>query len=341
MQQYLRWGNPDALYLLWLLPLVVGLYVYAARARRRTLQRIASPAALRRIAPAAIRRRRRLSAALMTAGLALAVVAAARPQVGRSMERVERQGVDVLFAVDTSSSMLARDVTRDRLTVAQETVSGLISRMRGDRVGIVSFAGDAFLYCPLTIDYGAAQIFLDAVDTSVVGTPGTAVAEAIDVALDAFEAAEHEYLHLVILTDGEDHEGGALSAVQRAAEAGVTVHVVGIGSPEGAPIPEIGPDGKVTGHKTQSDGGVVVSRVNEEVLKQMAEAGGGIYASASGGGIPVDRLFGALRREEGRLVGTYQFQNYTERYQIPLAAAIVLIAAAVVIPQAGRDRNDA
>jgi Ca-activated chloride channel family protein len=336
LQDYLRWANPGMLKLLWLLPAVVGLYVYAARARRRALERMAAPGAVDRIAPARIRRRRRLRAGLMTVGLGLLVVAAARPQFGTKMERVQRAGVDVVFAVDTSQSMLARDVKPDRLGAAKETVSALIARMTGDRVGIVAFAGEAFLYCPLTIDYGAAQMFLDAMDTQVIGDPGTALADAIGVARDGFGAAEHKYHHLVILSDGEDHGGGAVEAAREAAEAGLTIHVVGTGRTEGEPIPKVGPDGRVIGHKMDEDGQVVVTQLEEETLKEVAEAGRGVYVAASGGGIPVDRVLGALQREEGRLVGTWQFEEYRERYQIPLALAIFLVAAAAIIPDRRR-----
>lgn len=339
MQQYLRWANPEMLNLLWLVPLMAALYVYAARARLRTLRQIASASALDRLAPATIRRRRRLRAALMTGALALLVIAAARPQFGTSLERVERRGVDVIFAVDTSKSMLARDVSPDRLTAAREIISGMVGRMRGDRVGIVAFAGDAFLYCPLTTDYGALRMFLDALDTNVVGTPGTAIAPAIEVALSGFEAAEHTHHHLIIITDGEDHGGGAVEATGRAVEQGLTIHVVAIGEPEGAPIPEIGLDGTVTGHRTGPDGEIVLSRPNRELARELATVGGGTYASVSGAGIPVEPLFSAVQRDEGRLVGTYQFQHYEERYQIPLGVAMLLIAVAAVIGDRGRHRS--
>ncbi|MGD9496444.1 MAG: VWA domain-containing protein, partial [Armatimonadota bacterium] len=230
MEQYLRWGNPELLKLLWLTPLLVALYVHAARARQRTLLALATPLALGRIAAARIRRVRRLRAGLMCAALVLLVIAAARPQLGAHLARVERRGVDVIFAVDTSQSMLARDVPPDRLSAAKEVVRAVLGRLDGDRVGIVAFAGDAFLYCPLTIDYGAAFMFLDALDTAVVGDPGTALADAITAAVRGFRAAEHTYRHLVILSDWEDHRGGAVEAAREAARQGVTIHVVGLGS---------------------------------------------------------------------------------------------------------------
>lgn len=339
MQDYLRWANPDALKLLWLVPLLVALYVYAARMRARAMARIATPEALRRITTRRIRRRRLLRAALMTLGLTLLLIAAARPQFGTKMERVQRTGVDVLFAVDVSRSMLARDIKPDRLSMAKETVQALISRMRGDRVGIVAFAGDAFLYCPLTVDYGAARMFLDALDTQVVGAPGTALSQAIAVALEGTGAAEHKYHHLVILTDGEDHRGGAVAAAREAAQKGLTIHVIGIGTAEGEPIPEIGAEGEVTRYTEGEDGRIVLSALDEKTLKEIAEAGGGIYASAAGGAIPVERVFTALQREEGRLVGTWQFEDYEERFQLPLGIAIVLIAICAIIPDGARVRQ--
>lgn len=326
MHEYLRWGNPVALRLLWLMPLVVALYLHAARARQRSLLVMASPRALRRNAPPQIRRTRRLRAGLMTLALTLLVIAGARPQIGTKMARVERRGVDVLFAVDTSRSMLARDVPPDRLNAAKNAVSGLIGRMDGDRVGIIAFAGDAFLYCPLTIDYGAALMFLDALDTSVVGDPGTALADAIEIATKGFQAAEHSYRYLVILSDGEDHQGGAVEAARRAVQAGITIHVVGVGTTAGEPIPEVNAQGEVVGYKRDAEGQVVLTRLNEKTLREIARAGGGIYVSAANGTIPIQRIFSELQREEGRIVGTYQFTEYQERYQIPLGLAIVLIA---------------
>lgn len=174
-------------------------------------------------------------------------------------------------------------------------------------------------------------MFVDALDTRVVGTPGTAIAPAIEVSLAGFDAAEHSYHHLVIITDGEDHEGGAIAAARNAAAQGLRIHVVVIGGEEGAPIPQFGIDGRVEGHRRGPDGEVVLSRPDIDTARELAAVGGGEFAVISGGGLPVEQIFNALQREEGRVIGTYQFQHYEERYQIPLALAILLIAAAAVI----------
>lgn len=339
MHEYLHWGNPGALKLLWLIPLLIGLLGYAARARRRALETMAAPSALSRLVAGRVGRRRRTRALLTTAAMVLVLVAAARPQLGAKLERVQRRGNDVIFAVDTSQSMMARDVAPDRLTAAKKAVSALIARMDGDRVGLVAFAGDAFLYCPLTIDYGAAQMFLDAMDTSVVGDPGTGIAAAIEVASEGFAAAEHTYRHLVILSDGEDHEGGAIEAARKAHATGLTVHVVGVGGSAGEPIPVLDAEGRITGHKRDARGEVILSRMNEKVLREVAEAGGGVYVSTSGGAIPVERIFTELQRQEGRLLGTYQFTEYQERFQVPLGLAIVLLTIAAVLGDVRRERS--
>ncbi|MGD9498176.1 MAG: VWA domain-containing protein, partial [Armatimonadota bacterium] len=175
---------------------------------------------------------------------------------------------------------------------------------------------------------------LDALDTAVVGDPGTALADAITAAVRGFRAAEHTYRHLVILSDGEDHRGGAVEAAREAARQGVTIHVVGLGSALGEPIPELDAQGRVVGHKRDRQGEVVLTRMDEKTLRAVAEAGGGIYVTAGDGTVPVARIFAELQRAEGRVVGTYQFTQYQERYQVPLGLALILIALHAVIAEA-------
>ena len=338
MHDYIRWANPDALTLLWLIPLVALLYVHSLRARARALAKLVSPEAARRLLPVRIRRREVTRATLMTVALALLVVAVARPQVGAQMTKVKRQGVDVVVAIDTSASMLARDAKPDRLDVARDAVRGLISRMRGDRIGIVTFAADAFVYCPLTIDYGAALMFLDALGPQVTGQAGTSLAGAIDESLGAFTGAEHGHQQIVLISDGEDHEGGAEQAAKRAADAGACVHVIGIGGDEGEPIPELNAQGQVSGHKRDRNGKIVLSHMNEEPLRKIAAATGGVYVRASETGVNIEPIYARIESAEARELGTYEFTEYQDRFQWPLLAAIILIAIhATLADTRGRD----
>ena len=341
MHEYVRWANPGALKLLWLAPLAILLYAHAFRARRRALETLATAEALPALVGRGEWRRRRLRAGLMTAALALVVVALARPQLGAQMAKVQRKGVDLIIAIDTSESMLARDVAPSRLEAAKEAVRGLLGRLRGDRIGIVAFAGDAFVYCPLTVDYEAVAMFVGSLDTHVIGQPGTAIAKAIGTAGEAFGAAEHKYKQLVIMTDGEDHEGGALAAARTAAEEGVQIHVVGVGGLQSEPIPLLDAAGKVSAHKRDRSGEVVLTRLHEEPLKQIAAAGKGVYIRASATGVNVERIYDQIEAMEGRVVGTYQFTEYQERYQWPLGLAIMLLAVQAVVGDRRRGEGHA
>ncbi len=326
MHDYIRWANPDALTLLWLVPVVALLHVHSQRARARALARLVSPEAAALLLPRRLRRRAVTRAVLMTIALTLLVIAVARPQVGAKMTKVERQGVDVVVAIDTSASMLARDVKPDRLDVARDAVRGLISRMRGDRIGIVTFAADAFVYCPLTIDYGAALMFLDALGPEVTGQAGTSLAGAIDESLGAFGGAEHGHQQIVLISDGEDHEGGADAAAKRAAEAGACVHVIGIGGDDGEPIPEFNAVGQVSGHKHDQAGKLVLSRINEEPLQKIASTTGGVYVRASETGVNIEAIYARIEGAEAAQLGTYEFTEYQDRFQWPLLAALILVA---------------
>ncbi len=339
MHEYIRWANPAALKLLWLTPLAVLLYVHSFRARARALRQLATAEALADLVPARVTRRRLIRAALTILALALLVTAVARPQVGAQMTKVKRQGVDVVVAIDTSASMMARDVAPDRLDAGRSAVRALISRMHGDRIAIVTFAADAFVYCPLTIDYGAALMFLDALDTQVTGQAGTSLASAIDTALSAFEGAEHKHKQIVLISDGEDHQGGPEKAARRAAEAGAHVHVIGVGSEEGEPVPVLDSQGQVTGHKRDRNGQIVLSRLNEPALEKIATSTGGIYVRASETGVNIDAIYAQIEGAEAQELGSYQFTEYQDRFQWPLLAAIILIAIHATLADTRRGRH--
>lgn len=337
MHEYVRWANPVALKLLWLTPLVALLYARSFRARARALAALATPEALGGLVSARVWRRRLLRATLMVLALALLVMAAARPQVGAQLAKVERQGVDVVVAIDTSASMLARDLEPDRLTVARNVVRALISRMRGDRIGIVTFAADAFVYCPLTIDYGAALMFLDALGPQVAGQAGTSLAAATDECVGALGGAEHKHQQVIIISDGEDQEGGVSAAAKRAAEKGVKVHTIGVGTADGAPVPVLDATGKVTGHKRDGAGNVVLTRLLEEPLREIASATGGIYLQAAEGGVNIDAIYAQVESAEARTLGTYQFTEYQDRFQWPLLVAILLVAIQAMMGDTRRE----
>ncbi|MFQ6130732.1 MAG: VWA domain-containing protein [Armatimonadota bacterium] len=322
---FFRFGNPAALGLLWLLPVCALLYVLADRRRARALAAFGEAGLMAKLAGSVSPRRRRLKAGLVVAALGLVVVALARPQFGTRMEVVKRRGLDLFVALDCSASMLAEDVKPSRLERAKHEVGSLLGRLEGDRVGLVAFAGDAFIQCPLTVDYAAARTFLHAMSPDMLPVPGTALGRAIEVASRGFPGKERKYKVLVLITDGEDHAGNPQAAAEEAAKQGVVIYTIGIGSPEGAPIPVYDEEGRRTAYKHDREGQVVMSRLNDAQLKQIAAAGRGRYFRATGGQLELERIVDEVNRMEKKELSARQFSHYEERFQWPLAMAILLL----------------
>ncbi len=275
-----------------------------------------------RLTPDLDARRRAWRAALRVAVLAVLVVSLAGPKWGFHWQEVRREGVDLIVAIDTSRSMLTTDVKPNRLERAKLTVRDLLQLLQGDRIGLVAFAGTAFLQCPLTLDYGAFENALRAIDVGIIPRGGTAIAHAIDTSLEAFEARQGKYEALIVITDGEDHEGDLDAAAARAAERGVKIYTVGIGTPEG----ELVPLGKGQGFVKDREGQVVKSRLNENALQQVALKTGGAYVHVTGAGLGLEELFNDhIAKMEKREVASTLERRYEERFQIPLAMALGLL----------------
>lgn len=330
-----RFGDGLALWTLVLVPLLVALHAYAGRRSRALLDRFGEHDLVRRLRPAVSVTARRWKASLVVAAVALLAFALARPQFGTRVETVRRQGQDVVVALDVSRSMYAEDIAPNRLERAKIEVGRIIQRLDGDRIGLVAFAGDAFVQSPLTADYGAAMMFLNAMDPESMSTQGTDLARAIEVSIEALEETPPENRIVVVVTDGEDHEGGLAGALVAAGEAGVTIHTVGVGSAEGVPLPDVG--GGSGGRFRRDDAGnVITTRLNEGALQDIALQTGGEYhrigQGAGGLGRLVERIEGGGREVESREVTQYE-----EQYQIFLGAALLLLALEFIVP--GRKRR--
>jgi len=280
----LKVGHVEALWLLWLVPLTLLFVVWTFRSKTRVMRRFASADMLVRIASGVSRPRQVLKAALIIAALTFAVLALAEPKYGFTWEDVKREGVDIVVALDVSDSMLVEDVEAggqlSRLERAKREITDLLRILEGDRVGLVAFAGTAFLECPLTLDYAAAEIFLDDIDTDLIPVKGTAIGKALREAVKAFEGGSHESRAVILITDGEDHGGNALAAAEEAKTQGVRVFTIGIGKDEGSPIPK--PGGGF--HKDRS-GNMVLSRLDETTLQKIALTTGGSYVRSVTGDV--------------------------------------------------------
>jgi len=335
----MRFGSPEFLHLLWLVPLIAGFFFLVQRRRRIRLERFAGHELLGRLSRSAGGERTVIRYLLFLLALTFLILAASRPMWGTRINEVARRGVDVIIAMDTSLSMDAEDIKPSRLRKAKLEMSGLVDRLRGDRVGLVAFAGTAFVQCPLTLDHSAAKMFLEIMDTGLIPRPGTALGRAIDTSAEAFRSRERKYKVLVLLTDGEDHEGDPVAAARAAAEEGVVIHTVGIGSPAGEPIPMRDEQGKISGYKKDRGGEVVTSRLDEETLRAIAGATGGLYVRATQGEVELDTLVAEIAGMEKRELQSRMHAGLEERFQYPLALALLLLTAWLAIPDLGRRRR--
>ncbi len=330
-----RFADPLAFWSLALVPVLLALFWHGRRRRRTLLDRFGQKALVRQLHPAVSDVARRWKAVLVAAAVAALGLALARPQFGTRVETVRREGQDIVVALDLSRSMHANDVRPSRLDRAKLEVGRMIGRLDGDRIGLVAFAGDAFVQSPLTTDYGAAAMFLNAMDTGVMPVQGTDLGRALRVAVDALDETPREHRIVVLISDGEDHEGGLAEALQLAVEAGATVHAVGIGSPGGVPLPDIDEQGRRRGYRRDENGQVVTTALNESALQDVALQTGGEYYRAGPGEDGMRRLLERVG-EGGRELEARETTQYEEQFRIFLGAALVLLVLDAVLPERRR-----
>jgi Ca-activated chloride channel family protein len=308
-----------------LAPVLAVLLGWAFRARRRALARFASQPLLQRLAESVRPVARRWKAVLIVTAVTLAALALTQPRWGFEWREVKHKGVDVFVLLDVSKSMLTEDVRPNRLTQAKYAVQDLLEKLRGDRIGLVAFAGTAFVQCPLTVDYEAFRLTLKDADTRIIPRGGTAIGTAIRTALKAFEAGEGRDRAIVLITDGEETESDALAAADEAAKAGVKMYAIGVGTAEGELIP-VREDGKPMEFLKDREGKVVKSRLDEETLKQLALKTGGIYVRSAAGDFGIDTIYdkGIAQLQRKEYEARLQKQ-YFERFQWPLGIAFALL----------------
>ena len=335
----MRFAAPEMLWALLALPLLALALWGAAVARRRALARFGGGAEfLARFTRQTSPHRRAVKAIALVAAAALGVLAAARPQWGAGTETVTRKGIDLVIVLDTSRSMAAEDAPPSRLTRGVRAASLLLDALVGDRVGLVTFAGKPALVCPLTLDHEAVKLFLDEVDTEAVSVPGTALAQALAEAERALgpgpsPGTEAKARAIVLISDGEDHEGGVEPAIRRLRQAGIVVYAIGCGTESGAPIPEA--DGA---YKRDDDGKPVTTRLDEGPLRQLALETEGRYFRASASEGEVEEIASALSSLDAAGSTTVVKTRWVERYQIPLALALVALLVDTALSDRRRSR---
>jgi len=320
----IKFENIQYLYLLFLLLPMVALFVYYIFWRKRAIAKIGQSALVLRLMPDKAKGKHYVKFVFILLAFISIVISLANPQYGIKYEPVKRKGIDVIIAIDVSNSMLAEDVKPSRLERAKLLVSRLIDKMRDDRVGLIVFAGNAYLQMPLTIDHTAGKLFLSTINTGMVPTQGTAIGDAIRLSMQAFGQDEKKYKALIIITDGEDHEEEALAAVEEAAAEGIVVHTVGVGSPQGAPLP-IYKNGVQIDFKKDQSGNIVLSKLNETVLQQVAIKGNGEYFRLASGSEEVNQLLLKISTMEKKEIEEREFTDFDDWFQITIGIALVLL----------------
>jgi len=311
---------------------IVGL-IYRRVQYRKSLDLYAGVELSRQMLDGYHPRLRRLKDQLWIWGLIFLGIALLSPAVGQKLTEVKRRGLDIIIALDTSVSMKAEDVKPSRLERAKFELSRFIDRLQGDRVGIVAFAGTSYLQCPLTLDYSAAKLFLDACDTGVIGTQGTAIAEALSTALKAFNVTEKKHKVVIVISDGEDHEGDINQVTRQATEEGVVIYSIGIGSLTGVPIPLRSTTTAEIEFKKDRAGHVVTTALQEETLQRIASETGGQYFNLNADNDAFQKTYQGIFGMDKKDLRSHEYSDYQQRYQIFLMLAIVILITEIFITE--------
>ena len=321
--QLFRFANPDFLYLLLLLPVVILLYFLNEVRKRNALRRLGDSNLISGLVPEMSGIRPLIKFILQLIAVAAGIIMLSRPQFGSKIEDVKKQGVEVIIALDVSNSMLAEDIQPDRLTRAKQAISRLVDNLDNDKIGLIVFAGDAYIQIPITTDYISAKMFLSAINPNIVPKQGTAIGAAINLGIKSFSPGEGKSKAMIIITDGENHEDDPVKDAEEASKAGIVIHTIGIGSTEGVPIPMI-----INGKKDylkDVNGNTVVTKLDEEILKKIALSTNGNYVRASNSNIGLDEIFSGIKKMKKQDLESTMYTEYNDQFQIFAAIALFLL----------------
>lgn len=307
----LRFEDPIYLWMLLIIPILVLVRFIVWRKRKRNLRKFGNPSLLKEMMPDISKYRPTIKFCLLLSAITILIFMIARPQVGSKISHEKREGIEVLIALDISNSMLAQDVIPSRLEKSKLLIEDLVDHFTNDKVGLVVFAGDAFVQLPITNDYVSAKMFLQNINPSLITTQGTDLARAISLSQSCFTQREHIGRAIIVITDGEDHEGGALEAAREAYKKGINVFILGVGTSKGAPIP----DGN-GGYLKDNSGQTVLSALNEQMCQQVAKAGNGVYIHVDNTSDAQERLNKELSKLQSGISDTVVYSEYNEQFQI-------------------------
>ncbi len=321
----LRYENIEYLNLLYgLIPLFL-LMVYYSKWKSKAFKSFGEGLVKKGLIPFYSKSRENLKFLLIFLCITSMIIGISNPQIGTKMEEVKREGVDLMIALDLSNSMLAEDIKPNRLERARQAISRLIDKLEGDRIGLIVFAGDAYVQLPITTDYSAAKLFLSTVNTNIVPSQGTAIGKAIDLSIRSFDMENGQNKAIIIITDGENHEDDALEQAKLANEKDVFVHTLGMGLSKGGPIPIYNKYGNNAGYRKDKEGNTIISKLNEQMLQEIASSGNGTYVRANNTQAGLSTLFSEINKMEKKEIGTMVFTDYKDRFQLFLSIALLLL----------------
>ncbi len=327
--QLFRFANPVFLYLLLLLPVIILLYIINEIRKRKALKRLGDINLVSTLVPEMSRIRPALKFLLLLVAFTSGIIMLSRPQFGSKIEDVKKQGVEVIIALDVSNSMLAEDIQPDRLTRAKQAISRLVDDLDNDKIGLIVFAGDAYTQIPLTTDYVSAKMFLSTINPNMVPKQGTAIGSAISLGMRSFSPGEDKSKAMIIITDGENHEDDPVKEAEEAAKAGIVIHTIGIGSTEGVPIP-ITVNGK-RDYLKDSNGNIVITKLDEDILKKIALSTNGNYVRASNSNIGLDEIYNDIKKMKKQDLESTRYTEYNDQFQIFAAIALFFLVADFII----------
>lgn len=316
--------NKIYLYALALIPLFIIFFWIMARWRKKALLSFGELAVIQQLYPDFSKSKRIWKFILYLLAFTFLILGIVNPQVGTRLEEVKRKGADLMICLDVSNSMKAEDLLPNRLEKAKQSISKLIDKLDGDRIGIIVFGGEAYVQLPITTDYSAAKMFLESINTDMIPTQGTAIGKAIEMAMESFGKDEGKNKAIVIITDGENHEDDAIKAAEDAAEKQITIHTIGMGSSEGTPIPLY--KGNVReGFRKDKEGNTIVTKLDEKMLQDISLAGNGIYVRASNSDTGLNNVLDALDKLEKKQFESKMYSDYEDRFQWFIAIAFLLL----------------
>ncbi len=321
----LRYDNIEFLYLLALIPvLIIGIIMYS-KWQKNSILKFGDINLLNQLMQSHSIFRKKIKNTLFVLAITFLIVGLSNPQVGTKMEEVKREGVDLMIAIDLSYSMMAQDIKPNRLERAKQAISRLIDKLEGDRIGLVVFAGEAYVQLPITTDYSAAKLFLSTVNTSIIPTQGTKIGNAIDLCSKSFDKENAQSKAIIIITDGETHDKEAIESAKKAKEEGIYIHTLGMGLTKGGPIPIYNKYGSTSEFRKDREGNVIITKLNESMLEEIALAGEGTYIRANNSKSGLSSLFEEINKMEKKEIGTMIFTNYKDRFQIFIGISLVLL----------------